>query len=161
MTKERFTSEVLAEEKSLYYVAKSILSRDEDCADAIQSAILSAYSRLDTLKEERYFKTWLTRILINESYTLLRKRRDVLSYEDYFKETAGEETEHCPELWQEIAGLKEEYRIPVVLYYVEGYSMKEIAKMLNVTEGSIRTRLYRGRNQLRERLKGVAGYGAE
>ena len=160
MTKESFTREVLAVEKSLYYVAKSILPDDEDCADAIQNAILSAFGRLDTLKQECYFKTWLTRILINECYTLLRKKRDVISYEDYLEAVPAEEKAEYPELWQEIAELPGKYRVPVVLHYVEGYSTKEIAGMLKTSEGSVRTRLYRGRLRLRERLKGVAGYEA-
>ena len=160
MTKESFAREVLAAEKSLYYVAKSILPDDEDCADAIQNAILSAFGRLDTLKQECYFKTWLTRILINECYTLLRKKRDVISYEDYLEAVPAEEKAEYPELWQEIAELPGKYRVPVVLHYVEGYSTKEIAGMLKTSEGSVRTRLYRGRMRLRERLKGVAGYEA-
>ena len=66
MVKEQFTREVLAAEKNMYYIAKSILGNDEDCADAMQNAILNAYSNLASLREEKYFRTWLTRILINE-----------------------------------------------------------------------------------------------
>lgn len=56
MNKEQFTGEVLAAEKSMYCVAKSILGRDEDCADAMQNAILNAYRKLDSLKEEKFLK---------------------------------------------------------------------------------------------------------
>ena len=82
MNKEQFTAEVLKAEKSLYHIAKSILKNDEDCADAMQNAILSAYQKLHTLKNEVYFKTWITRILINESYQLIRERKKQVSYED-------------------------------------------------------------------------------
>ena len=54
MTKEEFTDSVFQAEKSMYRVAKSFLHQDEDCADAIQSAILNAYEMLDTLRHEKY-----------------------------------------------------------------------------------------------------------
>lgn len=158
MTKEKFTQEVLAAEKSLFYVAKAILKKDEDCADAMQNAILSAYSRRDTLREEAYFKTWLTRILINECYSQLRGRKEQISYEEYLEGDVGAGQEGYSELYLEIGRLEEKYRVPFILHYVEGYSTKEIAKMLGTTEGSIKTRLYRSRNRLKEQLKGAVLY---
>lgn len=165
MDKEQFTTKVLSAEQSLYRIARTILQNDEDCADAMQSAILSAYSGLDSLKKEEYFQTWLTRILINECYTLLRKRKPCISYEEYMG--AGEdgrsafesgEPKVFSEVFEELQKLEEKYRIPFVLYYVEGYSIKEISGMLGCSQGSIKTRLYRSRNLLKERLKGVEGY---
>lgn len=158
MTKEKFTQEVLAAEKNLFYVAKSILKKDEDCADAMQNAILSAYSKRHTLKEERYFKTWITRILINECYSLLRGRKELVSYEEYIQTAPQTGSETYSEIYLEIEKLEERYRVPFVLHYVEGYSAREIAEMLGTTEGSIKTRLYRGRNRLKEQLKGAVGY---
>ena len=73
MKKENFSMQVLQAEDSLYRVAKSILHNDEDCADAIQNGILKAFQKLDTLKNDRYFKTWLTRIVINECYQIIRQ----------------------------------------------------------------------------------------
>lgn len=66
MSKDEFTEQVLEIEKSLYCVSRSILSNDEDCKDAIQNTILKAYKNLGNLREDCYFKTWITRILINE-----------------------------------------------------------------------------------------------
>lgn len=155
MDREQFTKEVLAAEKSLYYVAKSILSDDWDCADAMQNAILAAYASLHTLRQEEYFKTWLTRILINECYKLLRERKPQVSYEECMeRETAS--SEMTSGVFLEVQKLKEIYRVPFVLHYIEGYQTKEIAEMLHTTEGNIKTRLYRGRNILKERLKGVS-----
>ena len=72
MNKQQFTKQVLEAEASLYHVAHTLLVNEEDCADAIQNAILAAYDKLGDLKKDAYFKTWLTRILINECYRLLR-----------------------------------------------------------------------------------------
>ena len=65
MTKETFTKLVLESEKTFYRVSMSMLKNETDCEDAVQTAILTAYEKLDTLKNEEFFKTWLVRILIN------------------------------------------------------------------------------------------------
>lgn len=158
MTKEQFSAKILAMERSLYRVAKSVLRNDEDCADAIQNAVLKAYSKLHTLRNEEFFKTWVTRIVINESYAILREKKRLVSYEDYMDgEPAKEEGQYSP-VFEEITKMQEKYRIPFVLHYVEGYTAAEIAGMLGVSEGAVKTRLYRARNQLKEQLKGVEGY---
>lgn len=158
MTKEQFSAKILAAEQSLYRVAKSLLNNDEDCADAIQNAILKAYSKLYTLKNENYFKTWMTRIVINESYAILREKKKLVSYEEYMTDEAITEEEPYSQVFEEITRLKDTYRVPFVLHYVEGYSAAEISKMLGISEGTVKTRLYRARNQLKEQLKGVEGY---
>lgn len=158
MTKEQFSAKILAMERSLYRVSKSLLRNDEDCADAIQNAILKAYGKLHTLKNEEYFKTWVTRIVINESYAILRANKRLVSYEEYMSdEQAVEEDEYSP-VFEEITKMKEKYRIPFVLHYVEGYTTAEIAKMLSLSEGAVKTQLFRARNQLKAHLKGVDGY---
>ena len=157
MTKEQFSAKILAMERSLYHVAKSLLKNDEDCADAIQSAILKAYGKLHTLKDEKYFKTWLTRIVINESYAILRANKRLVSYEEYMSDEQAAEEEYSP-VFEEITKMKEKYRIPFVLHYVEGYTTAEIAKMLSLSEGAVKTQLFRARNQLKAQLKGVYGY---
>lgn len=153
MTNEQFVRLVSDAEKSLYRVAKSILRNDEDCADAIQSAILSAFDKLDTLKQEKYFTTWLTRILINECYQLIRGRREQVSYEDYM---ANEESPagHS-EVYEAVMGLEELYRMPFVLHYIEGYSVKEVASILEISVSNVKIRLSRARNMLQDILKGA------
>lgn len=159
MNKNQFTAEVLEAEKSLYHVAKSILKNDEDCADAMQSAILAAYARLDTLKHESFFRTWLTRILINECYQLIRSRKPQVAYEDYMEGRGEEDAKtRYSELYLSIQKLSERYRIPFVLHYVEGYSVKEIGGLLRLTESTVKVRLHRARNLMKEKLKGEYGY---
>ena len=157
MTKEQFSAKILAMERSLYHVTKSLLRNDEDCADAIQNAILKAYGKLHTLKNEEYFKTWVTRIVINESYAILRANKRLVSYEEYMSDERAVEEEYSL-VFEEITKMKEKYRIPFVLHYVEGYTTTEIAKMLGLSEGAVKTQLFRARNQLKTQLKGVDGY---
>lgn len=158
MNKEQFTAEVLHAESSLYHIAWSILGNDEDCADAMQNAILKAYEKRDTLRREAFFKTWLTRILMNECYSMLRKRREQVPYEDYFAEQVQTQAKGESEVFAAVMALEEKYRIPVVLYYVEGFSVREIGKMLKLSCSAVKTRLYRGRNLMKADLTGEDGY---
>lgn len=152
MVKEQFTREVLAAEKNMYYIAKSILGNDEDCADAMQNAILNAYSNLASLREEKYFRTWLTRILINECYSMIRRNKITVSYEEYMEDEAAYDSSGYSEVYMEIQALEERYRVPFILHYVAGFTLKEVAGMLKCTEAGIKMRLLRARNILKKQL---------
>ena len=82
MTKEQLGNLILDSERQLYSTAKTILFSDQDCADAIQETIVKAFSKIDTLKNDKYARTWLIRILINEFYNLVRKSSKFISFED-------------------------------------------------------------------------------
>ena len=82
MKKEQLGHLILASEETLYHVAKSLLASDADCADAIQEAIVKAFTNLHTLRQDSYATTWLVRILINECYTLMRRGKRLGSLEE-------------------------------------------------------------------------------
>lgn len=153
MNKDTFIDKVLETESTLYHVSKSILIHDQDCEDAVQGAILKAYNKLNTLKEEQYFKTWLVRILINECYSLKRSVCPTVSYEEYFEFTKADGKKDYSELYLAIEKLPEQIRITIVLYYVEGYSIEEIKKILKVPAGTVKSRLARGRKLLKIKLE--------
>lgn len=152
MTNEEFVRFVSDAEIKLYRVAKSILRNDEDCADAIQSAILNAFDKLSTLKQEKYFTTWLTRILMNECYQILRSRREQVSYEEYMENQ--ESPKEGGEVYRAVMTLEEMYRMPFVLHYIEGYSVKEVASILEISVSNVKIRLSRARGRLQDMLKG-------
>lgn len=152
MTKDVFIREIRQSEAMLYHVARSILKNDSDCGDAVQETLLKAYEKLHTLKQEQFFRTWITRILINECNGILRKRKRVISYEEYMQETRVFEEKKYTHLYMAILKLPEELRILVTLYYIEGFSQKEIAEILDMQEGTIKSRLSRARRFLREIL---------
>lgn len=151
MTKEQLGAMILDSERQLYSTAKSILYHDQDCADAIQEAIVKAFSKIHTLKYDEFAKTWLIRILINECYTILRKSAKSVPLEEVSERTdiAAEETADYRELYLAIRSLKEELRLPVILYYIEGFRIKEIARILRISEGAVQKRLARARRQLK------------
>ena len=154
MDKEEFTRAVLEYERTLYRVAKSMLGSEADCADAAQNALLRAWEKQHTLRDTAYFKTWLTRILINECRAMLRQRARFVPLEE-----EAAEGEIAPErdsgLYEAVMGLDVKYRVPFVLYYIEGFRTREIASMLKLPEGTVKTRLRRAREILRTELEGA------
>ena len=137
-------------EKAMYQMAKSILKNEDDVADAMQETIMTCWEKIDTLKKDKYFKTWLIRILINNSNAILKKRMRSI--------------EECgiPEVWDQDEGysnvewknflncLDEKYRIIIMLYYVQGFKTREIADILQMNENTVRGRLVTARNKLEE-----------
>lgn len=156
MNKEEFTQKILAAELSLYRVAKSILHNDEDCADAIQNAILKAWQKRHALQKKEYFKTWLTRIVINECYQIIKESQRYIPMDEYpgWDILAADGIREESVVFAELMKLDEKYRMPIVLHDIEGYSVKEISKILHLTETNVRNRLSRGKAALRETLKG-------
>lgn len=154
MQQQEFIQAVRDAETTMYHVAMSILRNEADSADAVQEALLKAFEKLDTLNEEKYFRTWLTRILIHECYQIQRKKKRLVPYEEYVEREPGKEDKLYTDLYDAIDDLPEDLRVAVTLFYIEGFSIAEIAKMLGSRENTVKTRLYRGRNQLRKILGG-------
>ncbi len=148
MDKEAFANVVLSSTDSLYRISKSILKNDTDCEDAVQEAIAIGFSKLGTLRQDAYAKTWLTRILIHECYGLLKKREKTISI---LAEPDNADYSHSDysELYDALSTLKKELRLTLVLYYIEGYSIQEIAKIIRIPTGTVKSRLSRARKALR------------
>ena len=146
--KDAFTELMQLYMKDMYRTAIAILMNEEDAADALQDTILTCWEKLHTLKKPEFFKTWMTRILINHCYDIIRKRmvyEDIESYEEPSKCD-----EYNIELKEAYAFIDERYRLPMELYYSQGFKIREIAEMLSVPQNTIKTRLSRGRKQLEE-----------
>lgn len=124
--------------KDMYRTAIAILLNDEDAADAIQDTILACWEKIDTLREERYFKTWMTRILINKCYDIRKQRVDKVSIEEC-EELVASEHDSNRELKEILSQLQERYRLPMMLFYGEGYKIAEIAKLLNIPQSTVQT----------------------
>ena len=135
--------------QKMYRIAISMLQNEDDAADAIQETVLRCWQKMGQLRNDDYFETWLTRILINQCNNILKNRKKILYVED-IPETAHEDHYFTDE-WKEILnGLNEKYRIVMELYYVDGFSTKEIAGMLHIRDTAVRSRMARGRKQLEQ-----------
>ena len=149
MDKDFFVKEIEAHSGMLYRVAYTILRYDDACKDALQDTALKAWEKRGTLKELRYFRTWITRILINTCYDTQRKRRRMVSIED-----VPEPQVAAPDISLAMAlqSLPEKLRLPLVLYYSEGLTYAEIAQTLRLPMATVRGRIHRAKGQLRKEL---------
>lgn len=149
MDKAEFTQRVLQAETTMYRVAKSILMNDCDCEDAVQEAILRGYAKLYTLRQEAYFQTWLIRILIHECYRILRTKTATIEYDTELISVIKENQDYF-DLYQAIVALPLKVRVVIVLLYIEDYSVADIAKILKIPQGTVKSRLARGRELLKK-----------
>ncbi len=147
MTKETFTKLVLDYEEMMFKVAMSMLRNESDSEDAMQSAILTAFEKLSTLKHEEYFRTWLMRILINTCGKQLRQRKRTAQMpEPHAASTAVDE---AVEVRAAVEALPLKIRQVIILYYSEQCTTKEIGEILRIPKGTVLSRLAKGRRLLR------------
>ena len=152
--KEAFCNLIRLNKVAVYRVAKAILNKEEDIEDAVSESILKAYKNIQTLKDEAFFKTWLIRIVINESNNLYKKRsKEIAVDKDHFKNIKVNDNYKDLSLYNAINSLDEDLRITTILFYFEDMKYKEIAKILNVKEGPIKSRLSRAKEKLYNILK--------
>lgn len=148
MTYEAFTQMIIGMQGTLYRISAGLLPQPCDQEDAVQSALEKALRKKDALRDERNLQGWVVRILINECYALLRKRKRELPLEELPEPAIPQGADK--DLYRFFRGLPDKLRLPMVLFYVEGYSMKEIASLLHLPGGTVKSRLSRGRNQMRQ-----------
>ena len=151
MDKREFSRRVLAMENRLYRVSCGLLKNPQDRLDAAQEAVIRAWERIGSLKRPEYFETWLTRILINVCYDTLRSRKNIVPLEELAEQPAPEGTDR--ELHDAIQKLDRDLRLTVVLHYMEGYRLREVAEILELPEGTVKTRLKRAKRELRIQLE--------
>lgn len=153
MEREKFLQLVLEAESTLFHISFSILHNEQDCADAVQEAVLRAYSQRNKLRNMEYFKTWIVRIVINECYGILRKKKHLQSYDETVIEDKAYLGNYVKEeyidLYQAIARLGEKEKVCVILFYMEEYTVAEIADILKIPIGTVKSRLNRARNDLK------------
>lgn len=150
MDRQFFIASAQAMERSMYCIARSYLRCEADCEDALQNALLRAWEKRNTLREERYFRTWLTRILINSCKEMLRRQKREAPTADFPEAAAPQGSD--PVLWEALRALDEKYRVTVILHYRDGYGIREIASILRIPESTVKTRLSRARQQLKSIL---------
>ena len=152
----------------LYALAYRMTGSAEEAEEAVQEIFIRAYRRLSTFDRERRFFTWLYTIAVNHLRSLgrsakERRRKEAFAVEDGLEEVLPSRQEYAPErqAMQHEAGrlidralreLKREYRLVFVLRHIEGLSIAEVSRILNVPENTVKTHERRARLQLRDLL---------
>lgn len=149
MDKDFFLRELEAQSGMLYRVAWTILRNDDACQDAMQDTALKAWEKRNSLREDRYFRTWITRILINACRDIQRQWGRMLSLEDISEPQVSPPD---PALNLALAALPDKLRLPLVLCYSEGMTYAEIASALRLPVATVRGRIHRAKKELRKEL---------
>ena len=153
MTKEEFTGLALKYTDMVYRVAVNMLKSPSAADDVCQEVFLRLWKSGTAFQSEEHAKNWLIRVAINESKRSLssvwNKTEDIDSYAGL----ASFRTPEHSELFIAVMELPRKYRIVIYLHYYEGYSTVEIAKLLKIPDATVRTRLRRGRESLKNKLK--------
>ena len=147
MDKNFFVQEIERNSGMMYRVAFTILRNEEDCRDALQETALKAWEKRGRLREEKYFATWATRILINECYNIQRKRKRMLLFAETPERPAPIQDSTLSLI---LHTLPEKLRLPLVLQYAEGMNYEEIAEILHLSPSTVRGRIHRAKQRLRK-----------
>ena len=153
MSKEEF--EKIAEKymDTLYRVAYSWLKNQHDANDVTQIVLLKLYKTTKLFESDDHIKNWLIKVTVNECKMIFRspwsKREDITDY----AKTLGFEEEQYYDLFQAVMKLDKKYSVPLMLFYYDGYSTKEISAMIGVPEKTVSTRLFRAKAKLKNYLK--------
>lgn len=144
----------------LYKTGMAILKNDDDTCDAIQETLIKAYKNIKTLNNNEYFTTWIVRILINQCYDIIRKKDKIVSMSE--KLQANQNTYY--ELYSQESSLEQvlnmldkDLKLVTVLYYYDDLSVTTISEILNIPEGTVKSRLSRAREKIYTILKEEEG----
>ncbi|MBQ9658211.1 MAG: RNA polymerase sigma factor [Clostridia bacterium] len=155
---ELFNELITPLKAKLYKTGMAILKNDDDVCDALQEALISGYKNLEKLEKEEFFSTWMIRIMINKCYDIIKNNKKIINinqklenyheneyYYDRYKEESDVE--------KALNSINEELRLIVVLYYYNDFSVKEIAEICNIPQGTVKSRLARAREKIYTILK--------
>lgn len=152
----RYEALVRALHADIFRYAVWLIKDKAIAEDVVQETFLRAWKSLDSLKDEGAAKAWLITILRRENARRFeRKQFDTVDIDDVSVVDAAahsEDTMQQREIRKAIASLTEEYREPLTLQIIMGFSGDEIAEQLNLNKNTVMTRLFRARNQLKEIL---------
>ncbi len=148
---DEYISEIVTEySRTLFRAAYTVLHNTADSEDIVQDVFIKLLSKERKFNDKEHERAWLIRVTINMSRNLRKKLARSEASEDIpaisTKEEAG--------IMEAVLALPEKYRTVIHLYYYEGYSIKEISKILHMPSATVGTRLARGRSVLKEKLTG-------
>lgn len=158
-------------EKRAYNIALRIMGNEEDAKDMAQEALIRIYKSIKDFKEQSSFSTWLYRIVTNVCLDELRKRKNIktvpadgmietedgemhleVCIDSETPEAVYEKRERKELIVNTIGELNEEHRSVIVLRDIQGFSYEEIAVMLDLSLGTVKSRINRARHALKDKL---------
>lgn len=160
--KEAFETIIMDIIDSLYKVGYGILENEEDVSDAISNTVLKAFEKIKTLNHVEFFKTWITRILINECNYMIKQKKRIIYIENYNEKPNDNYTDNKEtdiDVKNAMKKLDKNLKQIVILYYFDDLGIEEISNILEIPKGTVKSRLSRARKTLAKEL--IDGYKEE
>ena len=140
----------------MFRIAMSILGNKDDADDAVCETVVKAYENIHKLKNCKFFKTWIIRILINQANAAHKKQSKVIYLHnvDAVNEPQYEDDYDLgsDELSDAVASLGAEYREVITLHYFQDMKIKDVAKVLGIPQGTVKWRLSEAKSKLKKEL---------
>ena len=152
---EAFIKLIEQNKQALQRVAAGFFQNEEDAADAIQETIMDAYEHIGRLRKEKYFKTWLIKILINNCNEIYNHNKHYCVTDTISETEKCEQNGNDTEFKELINLLPGNSRLIFQLFYGEQFTTKEIANLLHMNESNVKSKLHRGKLKLKKELQTV------
>ena len=155
MTDQQFTAAAEAYTDMVYRIALNWFRNVPDAEDVTQNTMLRLCRTDTAFADEEHLRYWLVRVAVNECKRLSKSfwRIRTVPLESCPEPAFSDERRR--EVYREVMALPGKYRVPLYLYYYEGYPVKDIAALLGMKPSTVQTRLARGREQLKTILTEV------
>lgn len=136
------------------------LFSEDDVNEAVQNTIVNSFISIKSLKNEKYFKTWIIKILINECNHIYKSKKENI-FEEYNEDSIKEisrdyisDSIHNIDFFELVKNLNYEEKMLITLFYSEDLSIKEISNIMDIPQSTVTTKLSRARNKLKKILEG-------
>ncbi|MCD0476019.1 RNA polymerase sigma factor [Flavobacterium sp. EDS] len=151
--------------KAMYNVAYRIVKDEHYAQDVMQEGFLKAFTKIDDYKQEVAFGAWLKKIVVNYSIDFYKKNNKfqvedlsktlykIEENDSFFLENIDLDSLKVKQVMDAILDLKDNYRMVLTLFYIEGYDQEEISEILTISYANCRTTLNRAKNSLRKKLE--------
>lgn len=151
-----FLKLVESDKEKLYKMAYLYVKNESDALDIVQETIMKAYVNIKSVKEEQYFSTWLTKILINTALETLRKNSKIITLKEGAaeKQSTNLQIEEKMDLLKAIEQLEEKYKTVIILRYYKDLPVQQIAEYLDCPEGTVKSNLHRAIQKLKQHYQG-------
>ena len=153
MSNEEFATFAEKYMDTIYRVAYSWTKNPDDANDVTQDVLIQLYKTTKEFESDSHMKNWLIKVTVNCCKMIFRSPWSKMEDIENYGETLGFEDESYLELFQAVMNLDKKYRVPLMLFYYEGYSTAEIASLLGIPEKTVSTRLFRAKGKLRNYLE--------
>lgn len=155
--KEAFSRIIIQNKEAMYKTAIVILRNEDDAYDAIQESLLKMYTNIQNLRDTTAFNAWSRKIIVNSCYDIIKKNKKIVDINtkliNIYEETREDTYECEDEIVKLLDKLEPELRLTAILYYYNDLSIKEISQIIEIPEGTIKSRLSRAREKLYDILQ--------